>query len=61
MQTIKTIEEILIDADSQCENANYHDMIGLSENLFDSIKNIVDEKNHIELAKRIRKQITKNI
>jgi hypothetical protein len=58
---MKTIEDILQDADDQCENANYHDMIGLAENLFESIKSLVHEDDHFELAKKIRKEITKNI
>ena len=55
------IEKLLNDANDECENANYHDRCGMADDLFDSIKNIVDEKNHLILARAIYDNVTHGI
>ena len=58
---MKTAQQIIEDTDNECENANYHDRIGIAGDLFDSIKNIVDEKNHLILARAIYDNVTLGI
>lgn len=44
---------LIIAAESELENANYHEMSSLPSDLFDRIKKIVGPKRHLELAKAI--------
>lgn len=55
------IEQTIIDAENECENANFHDRCGMATDLFNSIKNIVDEKNHLILARAIYDSVTSGI
>jgi hypothetical protein len=58
---LKKLEEIFQNCDDQCENENYHEMIGLVENIFDGIKNYVKEENYEKVAKVISKQIIRSL
>ena len=55
------IEKIIQSAEEECENYNFHDRCGMAEDLFNSIKNIVDEKNHLILARAIYDGVTSGI
>jgi hypothetical protein len=52
------IEKIIQSAEDECEGANFHDRCGMASDLFNSIKNIVDEKNHLILARAIYDSVT---
>jgi hypothetical protein len=55
------IQEIFNNCDDECEGANHHGMIGLAENIFDSVKEYVRVEDHEKVAKAIFKQIIKSI
>ena len=58
---MKTIEEILLKADEECEDANCHDRVGMAFKIFESIKHLVPKKQHLTLAEYIASVITTNI
>jgi hypothetical protein len=55
------IQEIFNNCDDECEGANYHSMIGLAENIFDSVKEYVRVDDYEAVAKAISKQVIKSI
>ena len=57
----KSPESIIETASADCENANYHDRCGMAESLFASIKHLVPEADHVELAQAIADAVTHSI
>jgi len=55
------LEEIFSNCDDECEGANYHGMVGLAENIFDSVKEYVRVDDYEKIAKAISKQIIDSI
>lgn len=55
------IEDALDAADMEAEGANYHDRVGLARNVFDAVKPLVPESDHVKLAKKIGKAVSYGI
>lgn len=47
------IDEILNEADEYFENANYHQLIGAAEQIFNSIKKYIEPKNQLNVAQKL--------
>ena len=58
---MKTIDEILIDASQECEDANYHDLCGLPESLYAVIKDYIPPENRRSVAEAIASEIVGKI
>ncbi len=61
MKDKEKIEQLLSGVDDECENANYHDRIGMAQKLFDRIKRLVPEKRLIHLAEEIADGVLEGI
>lgn len=47
------IDEILNEADEYFKNANYHQLVGAAEQIFNSIKKYIEPKNQLKAAKKL--------
>lgn len=58
MKNEKKIAYELSEADMAFEGENLHDRVGLPQALFDAIKPLVQNSDHVKLARKIRKALT---
>lgn len=53
------IENILTKCDLECEDANYHALVGLASNIFKELKDLIPKEKHTKAATIIAQKISR--
>ena len=53
------LQEIFCECDNECEDGNYHHLVGLCESIFDSVSSYIPIECRVQAAQEIWQKISK--